>query len=208
MLLSCGSNSQPSTANTVNSTNQASPVQESTPKPTANSTYSKDLLDRVLLSFIQRYEGCAVSETPKNKMFEIVSPYVTDDFKNAKILVALYTTVDEAQNRKPDRSPYDKFSNWDGFKGSPKLYQDIASKSEILLEITDTSLPTGINNVDTSITSKANLVVNFKNTAGNDNTVHKNRFSMTVNYKYVEDKEKWLIDSFTIDSIDDKKLQQ
>lgn len=207
-LLSCGSKSQTSTTDTVNITNKESPVQESTPKPTANSKYSQEVLVRLLLGFMQQYESCAVSETPKNKMFEVVSPYVTDDFKNTKTLVALYTTIDEAQNRKPDRSSYDKYSSWDGFKSSPKLYQDIASKSWILIESENTGLPASISDTDTTIVSKENLIVNFKNTAGNDNTVHKNKFSMTVTYKYIEDKEKWLIDSFTIDSIDGKKLQQ
>lgn len=205
-LSACGNKNQSSDSTSQTSTVQANTVQESKPKPTAKSTYSRDFLDRTLSSFMQNLESCAVSEKPKSEMLEVVKPYVTDNFKNSDIVV-LYATIDEAQNRKPVLTTYDKYSKWDSFKTAPALYRDIAGRSEITVDVLESNTPDSIEDGVTSVTSKAGLIVRFKNNQGvtNDKKTHMNKFQMTVNYKYDETKEKWAIDSYTIDSIDKKQ---
>lgn len=208
LLISCGGNSSKNTSQETK--NEANPAQETTEEPknedTPKSVYLKSNLEKVLKNSIQCIEEGAIVQQPKKEMIKRLDQYVTNDFQNSEIR-ALYTYTDEAQRHKPDAMIYDQYGDWNNYKNSSELHQEIYQHSKIGIILLNTDLPNQIDENQTTLKATANFKVDFMNDSGvsANKNVYSNNFVVTANYKFKEQGAYWQLDSYNIESLDGKK---
>ncbi|WP_160688593.1 hypothetical protein [Clostridium sp. C2-6-12] len=208
LLISCG-NSNVKNASQETKT-EASTAKEITEEPksedTPKSVYLKTNLEKLLKNSLKCIEEGAIVQKPKKEMIKELDQYVTNDFQNSEIR-ALYCYTDEAQRHKPDAMIYDQYGDWNYYKNSPELYQEISKHSKIGIVLLNTDLPNQIDENQNTLKATANFKVDFMNDSGvsENKNIYTNNFVVTANYKFKEVGAYWQLDSYNIESLDGTK---